>query len=386
MADPGVLQVAVEEGRQQVVWGNDGVLQIDTRMFIAGTPQRTAREKPYKHGAPKLVNPAGPFKIGWWEDQEELDTAEIHALVVDSICDSTSVSPAALGMAEESTGEPGGEIAFAMPRSEDTTCKETRPDTTPSSPQKLARRRGDPCAGLRDDALFLAGAPGHIGEAAGSDTHALGQEPIMGHAKLRELKKPSPITDTTEEALPLCTQRQFSRERELARPMSNAGQEDMGRLDLIRALDQVALGHATESVACSSTPGPGGPALSAFGEQRSVLGEREIENGRGNDRPRLDSKQRGLAAAQAAAALSSVSAGADGEAGATDVAGRRAVRAGSWMSMGGYGCVAGSSDVATATRPAKPVLVAVEDTLVTCLSPCAPRFMTWKRRASSGPG
>lgn len=359
MADPGVLQVAVEEGRQQVVWGNDGVLQIDTRMFIAGTPQRTAREKPYKHGAPKLVNPAGPFKIGWWEDQEELDTAEIHALVVDSICDSTSVSPAALGMAEESTGEPGGEIAFAMPRSEDTTCKETRPDTTPSSPQKLARRRGDPCAGLRDDALFLAGAPGHIGKAAGSNTHALGQEPIMGHAKLRELKKPSPITDMTEEALPLCTQRQFSRERELARPMSNAGQEDMGRLDLIRALDQVALGHATESVACSSTPGP-----------------REIENGRGNDRPRLESKKRGLAATQAAAALSSVSAGADGEAGATDVAGRRAVRAGSWMSMGGYGCVAGSSDVATATRPAKPVLVAVEDTLVTCLSPCAPRFMT----------
>ena len=372
MADPGVLQVAVEEGRQQVVWGNDGVLQIDTRMFIAGTPQRTAREKPYKHGAPKLVNPAGPFKIGWWEDQEELDTAEIHALVVDSICDSTSVSPAALGMAEESTGEPGGEIAFAMPRSEDTTCKETRPDTTPSSPQKLARRRGDPCAGLRDDALFLAGAPGHIRKAAGSNTHALGQEPIMGHAKLRELKKPSPITDMTEEALPLCTQRQFSRERELARPMSNAGQEDMGRLDLIRALDQVALGHATASVACSSTSS----ALSAFGEQRSILGEREIENGRGNDRPRLESKQHGLAATQAAAALSSVSAGADGEAGATDVAGRRAVRAGSWMSMGGYGCVAGSSDVATATRPAKPVLVAVEYTLVTCLSPCAPRFMT----------
>ena len=134
----------------------------------------------------------------------------------------------------------------------------------------------------------------------------------MGHAKLRELKKPSPITYMTEEALPLCTQRQFSREK----------------------------------------------------------------NGRGNDRPRLESKQRGLAATQAAAALSSVSAGADGEAGATDVAGRRAVRAGSWMSMGGYGCVAGSSDVATATRPAKPVLVAVEDTLVTCLSPCAPRFMT----------
>ena len=64
-------RVEVEEGRRQVVWGSDGVLQFGAgETFIAGTPQRQPGPRSYKNGAPKLVDPSGPFKVGWWEEED----------------------------------------------------------------------------------------------------------------------------------------------------------------------------------------------------------------------------------------------------------------------------------------------------------------------------
>jgi hypothetical protein len=78
-------KVVVEEGRRQVVWGTDGVLQLDANTFISGTPERLAGEytksakkgnKPHR----RTVDPAGPFVFGWWEDEALNDPpAQIEA-------------------------------------------------------------------------------------------------------------------------------------------------------------------------------------------------------------------------------------------------------------------------------------------------------------------
>ena len=67
-------KVVVEEGRRQVVWGTDGVLQLDANTFIFGTPERLPGEymKAAKKGIKshrRAVDPAGPFLVGWWEDE-----------------------------------------------------------------------------------------------------------------------------------------------------------------------------------------------------------------------------------------------------------------------------------------------------------------------------
>jgi len=52
----------------QVVWGQDGRLQLESKEFIPGTPQRLAGPRHYKNGAPKLLDPSGPFVVGWWQE------------------------------------------------------------------------------------------------------------------------------------------------------------------------------------------------------------------------------------------------------------------------------------------------------------------------------
>ena len=54
----------------QVVWGQDGRLQLESNEFIPGTPQRLAGPRHYKNGAPKLLDPSGPFVVGWWQEDD----------------------------------------------------------------------------------------------------------------------------------------------------------------------------------------------------------------------------------------------------------------------------------------------------------------------------
>ena len=94
-------KVVVEEGRRQVVWGTDGVLQLDANTFISGTPERLAGaytkaakkgNKPHR----RAVDPAGPFVVGWWEDETSSDPpAQKEADDTAQRCVSADAAPAA---------------------------------------------------------------------------------------------------------------------------------------------------------------------------------------------------------------------------------------------------------------------------------------------------
>jgi len=91
-------RVVVEEGRRQVVWGTDGVLQLDANTFISGTPERvagpTARtSKKGNKQKPRLVDPAGPFALGWWQD-EALSDPPAQTGAGDAAQGSPAVDPA----------------------------------------------------------------------------------------------------------------------------------------------------------------------------------------------------------------------------------------------------------------------------------------------------
>jgi hypothetical protein len=217
----------------QVVWGSDGVLQIDQRTFIAGSPERVPGPRVYKNGKPKLVDPAGPFARGWWEEQDKTveddggESADGQAQAAGQEGEQVRgrvEEPAGTGTpTEDKDGDPKGSLGHGGvgERDDGHQLREVR---------VRVKRGGKAIDAMREEEEQKR----ELGTATTSREQA-----SVNQQHRKGMTHPILLEETT---LPLRTQRELQREREAAR----TSEEDGSRVMLTRDLDHVVLGRVPD--------------------------------------------------------------------------------------------------------------------------------------------
>ena len=270
-------RVEVEEGRRQVVWGSDGILQLGNgETFIAGTPQREPGPRSYKNGAPKLVDPSGPFRVGWWEEEEFVEGCDKTAIVEpgNRAVEKAGGASAASGLTEPTDPAVQGSSALretAVGR--DRAGKVPDPESNGGEIRhpvlgNVAYRTGEPSAARQPPlagATNLANVDGHTAkEGARSIGRGEGESPLPAKAAelwwqedgsprsaRRQLRAPLLISGGVEGGAVEGEEKQIqvleARQQRMQRGVQQEpyfSSPDLDPLQLVRASDKTAAGVA----------------------------------------------------------------------------------------------------------------------------------------------